>query len=127
MEQSNVTPEKIVAELAVIAFSDLGDYIRVHSDGTASSDLGDMPPCATRAIASLNTDTTKTAAGRQTAKLRIKLHDKQAALVSLAKIFGLLTGDSPGVSVVVNGAESVEMATLSPAELRRGVELLALS
>ena len=127
MEQSNVTPEKIVAELAMIALSDLGDYIRVHSDGTASIDLGDMPPGATRAIASLNTDTTKTAAGRQTAKLRIKLHDKQAALVSLAKIFGLLTGDSPGVSVVVNGAESVELATLSTAELRRGVELLALS
>ena len=127
MEQSNVTPEKIVAELAVIAFSDLGDYIRIHQDGTPSIELGNMPPGATRAIASLNTDATRTATGRQMAKIRIKLHDKQAALVSLAKIFGLLTGDSPGVSLVVNGAESVELATLSTAELRRGVELLALS
>jgi phage terminase small subunit len=127
MEQSNVTPEKIVAELAVIAFSDLGDYIRIHPDGTASIELGNMPTGATRAIASLNTDVTKTATGRQTAKIRIKLHDKQAALVSLAKMFGLLTGDSPGMSVVVNQAETVELATLSTAELRRGVELLALS
>jgi phage terminase small subunit len=127
MEQSNVTPEKIVAELAVIAFSDLGDYIRIHQDGTPSIELGNMPPGATRAIASLNTDATKTASGRQTARLRIKLHDKQAALVSLAKMFGLLAGDSPGMSVVVNQAETVELATLSTAELRRGVELLALS
>ena len=127
MEQSNVTPEKIVAELAVIAFSDLGDYIRIHQDGTPSIELGNMPPGATRAIASLNTDATRTATGRQTAKIRIKLHDKQAALVSLAKMFGLLAGDSPGVSVVVNQAETVELATLSTADLRRGVELLALS
>ena len=42
MEQSNVTPEKIVAELAVIAFSDLGDYIRIHPDGTASIELGNV-------------------------------------------------------------------------------------
>ena len=73
MEEFSVTPERIVAELAEIAFSDLGDYIRVHPDGTASIELGDMPPGATRAIASLNTDTTRTAAGRQTAELRIKL------------------------------------------------------
>ena len=127
MEQSNVTPERIVAELAVIAFFDLGDYIRIHPDGTASIELGNMPTGATRAIASLNTDATRTATGRQMAKIRIKLHDIQAALVSLAKIFGLLPGDSPGVSVVVNQAKTVELATLSTAELRRGGEVLALS
>jgi len=84
-----------------------------------------MPPGATRAIASLNTDAKETEAGTQTEKVRIKLHDKQAALVSLAKIFGLLTGDSPGVSVVVNDAENVELSTLSIEELRVGVRLMA--
>jgi len=124
-EQSNVTPERIVAELAVIAFSDLGDYIRIRPDGTASIELGNMPPGATRAIASLNTDTSRTSADKQVTKLRIKLHDKQAALVSLAKMFGLLTGDSPAVSVVVNDAEKVELSTLSIEELRTGVRLMA--
>jgi len=123
-EQSNVTPEKIVAELAVIAFSDLGDYIRIHPDGTASIELGNMPPGATRAIASLNTDTSRTAADKQVTKLRFKLHDKHAALVSLAKMFGLLTGDSPGVSVVVNDAEKVELSTLTTEQLRAGVRHL---
>ena len=51
----------------------------------------------------------------------------EPVLVAMAKMFGLLTGDSPGMSVVVNQAETVELATLSTAELRRGVELLALS
>ena len=88
-ERSNVTPEKIVAELAVIAFSDMGDYIRIHQDGTPSIELGNMPPRATRAVASLNTDTTRTEVGKQTAKIRIRLHDKHAALVSLAKILGM--------------------------------------
>jgi len=45
--------------------------------------------------------------------------------VSLAKIFGLLTGDSPGLSVVVNDAEKVELSTLSIEELRAGVRLMA--
>ena len=63
-EQSNVTPEKIVAKLAMIAFSDLGDYICIHPDGTASIELFNMPPGATRAIASLNTDSNRTATGR---------------------------------------------------------------
>ena len=88
-ERSNVTPEKIVAELAVIAFSDMGDYIRIHQYGTPSIELGNMPPRTTRAVASLNTDTTRTEVGKQTAKIRIRLHDKHAALVSLAKILGM--------------------------------------
>ena len=48
MEEFSVTPERIVAELAEIAFSDLGDYIRIHPDGTASIELGNMPTGATR-------------------------------------------------------------------------------
>ena len=116
MEQSNVTLERIVAELAVIAFSDLGDYIRIHPDGTASIELGNMPPDATRSIASLNTDTTRTAAGKQTTKVRIKLHDKLAALVSLAKLFGMLR--EGGITVVANAHDSVKMAMLSTEDLR---------
>ena len=59
----------------------------------------------------MNTDVTKTATGRQTAKLRIKLHDKLAALVSLAKLFGMLR--EGGITVVANAHDSVKMAMLS--------------
>ncbi len=116
-EQSNVTPEKIVAELAVIAFSDLGDYIRIHPDGTASIELGNMPPGATRAIASLNTDTSRTAADKQVTKLRFKLHDKHAALVSLAKILGMFQESS--VNLTIESHDSTKLAVLSTEDLRR--------
>jgi hypothetical protein len=117
VEWSNVTPEKIVAELAVIAFSDLGDYIRIHQDGTASIELGNMPLGATRAIASLNTDTSRTAADNQVTKLRFKLHDKHAALVSLAKILGMFQESS--VNLTIESHDSSKLAVLSTEDLRR--------
>ena len=81
-------------------------------------DLSELRPGATRALASV--DQTKDG-------IRFRLHDKHAALVTLARAFGMLGAGDSGVSVVVNQAETVELATLSTAELRRGVELLALS
>ena len=118
--QEDVTPEKIVAELAAIAFADLGDYIRIHPDGTASVDLGNMPPDATRAIASLNTDTSSTSAGKRVTKLRFKLHDKHAALVTLAKTLGMLQEGS--VNLTVNAYDSAKMAVLSTDDLRRALD-----
>jgi len=107
-EQPNVTPEKIVAELAVIAFSDLGDCIRINPDGTASIELGDTPAGATRATASVNVNESRSGGIRY----RIKLHDKHAALVSLAKMFGLMTGDGVNVSVSLGETGEVEQFTV---------------
>ena len=115
--QEDVTPEKIVAELAAIAFADLGDYVRIHPDGTASVDLGNMPPGATRAIASLNTDTTSTSVGRRVTKLRFKLHDKHAALVTLAKTLGML--QEGGVNLTIEAHDSAKLAVLSIEDIRK--------
>ena len=49
MEQSNVTPEKIVAELAAIAFADLGDYVRIVR-GEPVLDMSEMSTGATLAL-----------------------------------------------------------------------------
>lgn len=115
-----MTPEKIVAELAAIAFADLGDYIRIHPDGTASVDLSTMSPGASRAIASFDVVESRSGGNRT----RIKLHDKQAALVSLARVFGLLQGDSPGVAIVINDAEKIELKTITTEQLRAGIAAL---
>jgi len=116
-DRLGVTPERIISELATIAFADLGDYVRIVR-GEPILDLSELRPGLTRALASV--DQTKDG-------IRFRLHDKHAALVTLARAFGMLGAGDSGVSVVVNQAESVELATLSTAELRRGVELLALS
>jgi len=110
-ERLGVTPESIIGELAAIAFSDMGDYVRIVN-GAPVVDLGELPAGASRAISSID----ETSNG-----VRLKLHDKQAALVTLARSFGLLGNDSPAVAVVVGAAEHVELATLSADELRAGI------
>ncbi len=118
-EQTDVTPEKIVAELAAIAFADLGDYIRIIK-GVPILHLSELPAGATRAIYSVDVDELSNG----TKRTRIKLHDKHAALVSLAKMFGLLTGDSPGVAIVINEAEKIELKTITTEQLRAGIAAL---
>jgi phage terminase small subunit len=115
-ERLGVTAERVLAELAAIAFADLGDYVRVVK-GVPVLDMSELPAGATRAIASID----ETSSGG----VRFKLHDKQAALVTLARSFGLLGSDSPAVAVVVGAAESVELSTLTADQLRAGI--LALS
>jgi len=114
-ERLGVTPARVLEELAAIAFADLGDYVRII-DGAPVVDLGELPAGATRAIASID----ETSSG-----IRFKLHDKQAALVTLARSFGLLGNDSPAVAVVVGAAESVELSTLSADQLRAGISALS--
>ena len=110
-ERLGVTPARVLEELAAIAFADLGDYVRIV-DGSPIFDMSELPAGATRAIASID----ETSSG-----VRFKLHDKQAALVTLARSFGLLGNDSPAVAVVVGAAESVELSTLTADELRAGI------
>ena len=116
-EQADVTPEKIVAELAAIAFADLGDYVRIVK-GVPVLDMSEMPPGATLALASVDLDTNVKG---DVTKTRFKLHDKHAALVTLAKMFGLLQGD--GVKVQVNVGNDAELESLSIEELRAGLRM----
>lgn len=115
-ERLGVTADRVLAELAAIAFADLGDYVRLV-DGVPVLDMSELPAGATRAIASID----ETSSGG----VRFKLHDKQAALVTLARSFGLLAADSPAVAVVVGAAESVELSTLTADELRAGISALS--
>ena len=115
-ERLGVTAERVLAELAAIAFADLGDYVRVV-DGVPVLDMSELPAGATRALASVDSSSS--------GGVRFKLHDKQAALVTLARSFGLLAADSPAVAVVVGEAERVELSTLSADQLRAGISALS--
>jgi hypothetical protein len=50
-------------------------------------------------------------------KLRFKLHDKHAALVSLAKILGMFQESS--VNLTIESHDSTKLAVLSTEDLRR--------
>jgi phage terminase small subunit len=116
-DRIGVTPERVLEELAAVAFSDLGEYIRIV-DGVPVVDMSELPAGATRALASIsNTDKGTT----------FKLHDKLAALTTLARSFGLLAGEAPAVNVNVGAAESVELSTLTAEEIRAGLATMRAS
>ncbi len=86
-EREQVTPERIVSELASIAFSDLGDYFRLDGKN-ASIDFSNLPIGATKALESITVDEYVEGRGdnaQNVRRIRVRLHDKRAALVDLAK------------------------------------------
>lgn len=116
-EREQVTPERIVSELASIAFSDLGDYFRLDGKN-ASIDFSNLPIGATKALESITVDEYVEGRGdnaQNVRRIRVRLHDKRAALVDLAKTLGMF---SDGVNVQVNVNESDQLQEFDVEQLR---------
>ena len=117
-EREQVTPERIVSELASIAFSDLGDYFRLEGKN-ASIDFSNVPLGATKALESITVDEYVEGRGENAEtvrRIRVRLHDKRAALVDLAKTLGMF---SDGVNVQVNVNESDQLQEFDVDQLRQ--------
>ena len=78
-----VTADRVIEEFAKLAFANIADYVAAGPDGLTHADLANMSPEQTAAIAEMSQT--------QKGAVRIKLHDKKAALDSLAKHLGLFT------------------------------------
>ena len=107
----DVTPERVAQELAALAFADMGDYITIDSAGLPVLDLSGVNPAMLRAIASVKTDASGTS---------IKLHDKHAALVTLARTLGMVQDGSTNVLIQTHDAE--KLAVLTTDELRKSLD-----
>ena len=81
---NDLTPEKIVAELARLAFADMGVYVSWGPDGVRLKSSDELPEGATIAVAEVSETTTKDGG-----TVKFKLHDKKGALDSLAKHLGM--------------------------------------
>jgi phage terminase small subunit len=87
------TQERIVTELARVGFASMGDYVRITLAGDAQLDLSQVDDDQWKAISKLTIEEKTEGTGndtRVTRKVRIKLHDKRAALVDLARIQGFI-------------------------------------
>lgn len=117
-EREAVTTERIVSELASIAFADLGDFFRL--DGSvAVIDFGNLPIGATKALESITVDEYVEGRGdsaENVRRIRVRLHDKRAALVDLAKVLGMF---NDGVNVQVNVNEADKLAEFDVEQLRQ--------
>lgn len=87
-----VTPEKIIAEYAKLAFANTLDYVRVTDAGDAVVDLSELTRDQAAAISELTVDQYLDGRGedaRAVKKVKFKLADKKGALDSLAKHLGM--------------------------------------
>jgi phage terminase small subunit len=99
-EKLEITADQVLREYAKLAFSTLGDFMRVQKDGTAYFDLSAMTPDQAAAIQEYSVDeytegkagakgNGKGEKGRAVKRMRIKLADKKGALDSIGKHIGM--------------------------------------
>jgi len=92
-----VTPKRVLGELARVAFANAADYVRVQPDGSADVDLSKCTRSQMAAIKEITVDVYMEGKGkgaRQVKRTRIKFHSKTAALEDLSKHLGLFEADN---------------------------------
>ena len=91
-DRTEVTADQVVTELALIAFSDMGNYVRLTDDGGVVLDWAEMPEGGTRVVSEITQERFWDGEGenaRPVRKTKFKLYDKLAALNGLAKHLGM--------------------------------------
>jgi len=83
--RTTITQQKVLEELAKIGFANYGDFIKINEDGQTTVDVNSLTKDQMAAIAEMQVDTTKD--GKQ--RVRVKLHDKRAALMDIGKHLGM--------------------------------------
>lgn len=94
MDRHDVTVDRIVQELAKLAFANMLDYIQIQSDGTAYVDFSKLSREQAAAIGEIVTEEYSEGRGedaRPVKRVKFKLLDKRGALVDLGKHLGMFT------------------------------------
>jgi phage terminase small subunit len=91
--RTQITADRVVTELAKLAFSNIFDFITMQSDGSVLVDLSRVPRYQAAALHEIMIDEHTEQSGeeaRKVKRIRIKLCDKKAALDSLARHLGMV-------------------------------------
>ncbi len=93
-ERTAIKADQVLRELARIGFASMGDFIKIGPDGVPYTDLGALSTDKAAAIQYIHVEiiaarTSDDADPSRVSKIRLKLHDKRAALVDLGKHLGL--------------------------------------
>jgi phage terminase small subunit len=125
-EDAWIRAERVLAELAAIAFSDMGDYMRFEQDGRVVLDWSNLQPPARRAIAEVTQEEhidRGDGAPRAVRRTKFKLHDKLGALDKLGRYYGLFNVDGAASQQPPAAPDS----SLSPAEIQAKVREILLA
>ena len=89
-----VTSDRIIRELALLAFGNIGDFITVQDGGSAIVDFGTATREQMASLRSIEIDErTIDGAALGVRRVKINLSDKRQALMDLAKIARMLPAD----------------------------------
>ncbi len=108
--RTGITADKVLNEYARLAFSDLRQVTDWGPEGVQPKAAKDLHPDQARAIAEVTETKNKTGGGL----VRVKMHDKKAALDALARHLGLFTDKSaegdgtnppPDLKVIITGGD----------------------
>lgn len=89
MQRHARSKDRVIQELANIAFSDLSDLIDWGPHGVTVRYFADLTPAQRRLVSKVSV--TRTAQGET---LRIEMHDKMSAFDKLCKLLGLYAADA---------------------------------
>ena len=117
LDRYAITSDRIIRELALIAFGNVGDFVVVQDDGSLVVDFG----TATREqMASLKSIETIDGAAPGVRRIKISMSDKRQALMDLAKLRRMLPADrlehSGSIEHVVPEEHKIDIESMTPEE-----------
>ncbi len=96
-ERTEVTVDRVVNELALIAFNDIGNYLTMEDGKVGRLDWSKLPPGATKCIQEITQEEHTGGRGHDTGETRrtkFKLYSKKDALDLLGKHLGMFDDKS---------------------------------
>jgi phage terminase small subunit len=124
-----ITSDRIIRELAKIAFANIGDFIAVQDGGSAIVDFGTATREQMASLKSVEIDERTIDGGAPgVRKVKISMGDKRQALMDLAKIARMLPADrhehSGSIAHVVKEEHKIDIESMEPEEREQLRELL---
>jgi phage terminase small subunit len=121
LDRYAITSARIMRELALIAFGNVGDFFAVQDDGSLVVDLGTATREQMASLKSIEIDERPIAgAAAGVRRIKISLSDKRQALMDLAKIARMLPADrlehSGSVEYVVPQEHKIDIESMTPEE-----------
>ncbi len=93
-ERTGVTIDRVVQELALIAFADMATYLKLDGGRVVRLDWSKLPPGATKIIQEITQEEHTGGRGHETGEVRrtkFKLYSKLDALEKIARHLGMFT------------------------------------
>ena len=96
-QRLEISADKVLQELAKMAFANMGDFLEIHPDGTATVNLAKADKLQLAALQEFNVDQYVDGKGNEARivkRIRIKLADKKSNLELLARHLNLFEKDN---------------------------------